>query len=408
MSKIVFVGMPAHGHVNPTLPVVQELVRRGEQVIYYVAEEFRPQIERIGATFQAYPGGTLASKDIAEAIQSGDLTRVVRVILQATESLLPFLLDELPQKQPDVVAFDSNALWGRMAATKLNLPMVSLMTTFIPNPAQFPRLTLREWIHMLRPILPSIPGVVSARSRVVRRFGQSLYPPKPTLPMRGGTNIVFVPRDLQPDNALIDETFHFVGPTIDPEAPRGDLPFDASGAGPFIYISLGTLHRGSTDFWHQCFEAFAEIKAQFIVSVGKGADLQALGESPPNFIVRDVVPQIDVLRHAAVFITHGGMNSVLEGLYHGVPLILIPQQYEQLMTALNVAAKGAGLVLRGHMAGKRVTAAELRGALETILAEPRFGEAAKRAQTSLRATGGYRRATDEIQAFVARSARPRT
>jgi UDP:flavonoid glycosyltransferase YjiC (YdhE family) len=62
MSKIVFVEMPAYGHVNPTLPVVRELVRRGEQVVYYDSEEFRPQIEQAGATFhRAHHGGIALS-----------------------------------------------------------------------------------------------------------------------------------------------------------------------------------------------------------------------------------------------------------------------------------------------------------------------------------------------------------
>src|SRR5678815_3741902 len=122
MSKIVFVEMPAFGHVNPGLPIVQELVRRGEQVSYYCAEEFRPQIEQAGATFHAYPAGVLSSSDIAEATQSGDLTRVVSRILQATETLLPFMLEELRHQQLNVIVLDSNALWGHMAAKMLNLP----------------------------------------------------------------------------------------------------------------------------------------------------------------------------------------------------------------------------------------------------------------------------------------------
>jgi UDP:flavonoid glycosyltransferase YjiC (YdhE family) len=309
MSTIVFAEMPAYGHVNPSLPVVRELVRRGEQVIYDNTEEFRPQIEQAGATFHPYPAGILTSTDIAEATQSGNITKVVGVILRATESLLPFMLDELPRQQPDVVVYDSNALWGRMAATKLNLPTVSLMTTFMLGQAQFAHLTPREWIHMLAPVLPSLPGLISARSRVIRSFGKSAYPPQPTLPMRGGLTIVFIPRDLQPDTP-----------------------------------------------------------------------------------------------HAAVFITHGGMNSVLEGLYYGVPLILIPQQVEQLMIGLYVAEQGAGLVLRGHVAGKRVTSGELRHSLERILAESRYREAARALQTSLRASGGYRQAADEIQAYIARAA----
>jgi MGT family glycosyltransferase len=400
MSKIVFIEMPAYGHVNPTLPIVQELVRRGEQVIYYDTEEFQPQIEQAGATFHAYPAGVLTSTDIAEATQSGDLTRVVSRILRATETLLPFMLDELPRHQPDVIALDSNALWGHMAAKMLKLPTVSLMTTFMPNMAQV-HMTPREWVHTLRPMLPSLPKVVLARSRVIRRFGKSAFPRRPAFPARGDLNVVFIPRDLQPDNPLVDETFRFVGPTINPEARGGDFPFDSSGAGPVVYISLGSLHRGSADFFHQCFEAFADMPTQFILSVGKQTDIQALGTIPSNFVVRPFVPQLDVLQRAAVFITHGGMNSALEGLYYGVPLILIPQQAEQLMIALHVAAQGAGLVLRGHMAGQRVTSGELRRALESILAEPRYREAAGALQKTLRASGGYRQAADEIQAYMA-------
>ncbi len=73
------------------------------------------------------------------------------------------------------------------------------------------------------------------------------------------------------------------------------------------------------------------------------------------------------------------------------------------MIALSVAARGAGIILREHMAGKRVMAAELRSALERILAEGRFREAAKAAQTSLHGTGGYRQAADEILAYVAQA-----
>jgi hypothetical protein len=405
MSKIVFVEMPAYGHVNPTLPIVQELVRRGEQVIYYNAEEFRPQVERALATFRPYPAGILTSTDIAEATQSGDATKVVAAVLRATESLLPFMLGELSREQPDLIAFDSNALWGRMAATTLNLPTVSLMTTFMFSAAAFAHLTLREWVHMLMPALPNLPNVIRARSRVIRRFGKSVYPPRPTLPMRGGLNIVFIPRSLQPENALIDETFRFVGPTINPEEPSGGFPFDAGGPEPVVYISLGTLHRGSVTFFRDCFDAFADMPARFVLSVGKGTDIQALGAIPSNFIVRQFVPQLEVLQRAAVFITHGGMNSVLEGLYYGVPLVVIPQQIEQLTIGLNVADQGAGLVLRGHLSGKRVTSGELRHTLERVMAEPRFCEAATALQKSLRETGGYREAADEIQAYVAAHAK---
>src|SRR5262249_23604826 len=112
VSRIVFVEMPAFGHVNPSLPLVRELVRRGERVVYYVDAEFDHAVAASGAAFRAYPPGVVTSAHIAQATQTGDLVRVPRLILRATDSLVPFLLDRLPGVQPAAIVLDSNALWG--------------------------------------------------------------------------------------------------------------------------------------------------------------------------------------------------------------------------------------------------------------------------------------------------------
>lgn len=108
-----------------------------------------------------------------------------------------------------------------------------------------------------------------------------------------------------------------------------------------------------------------------------------------------------MLQQAAVFITHGGINSMHEGLYYGVPLILIPQQFEQLLNARCAAAHGAGLILEDQLRGRPITAESLRGALDRVLGDPGFRAAAGRVQGMLRATGGYSAAADEIQAYIA-------
>jgi MGT family glycosyltransferase len=219
--------------------------------------------------------------------------------------------------------------------------------------------------------------------------------------MRDRLNIVFTARELQPDTPIIDETFRFVGPSIDLRTRGEDGLFETLEQGPLVYISLGTVHSTHTAFFRTCFEAFGDHSGRFVLSVGEQTDIGGLGPIPANFIVRPTVPQLQVLQRADVFITHGGMNSVHEGLYYGVPLILIPHQFEQLFNARCVAARGAGLIIDDRLSRRTIAATALRQALDTVMSEPRYRGAAMNLQRSLRATGGYQQAASEIQAYLA-------
>jgi MGT family glycosyltransferase len=398
MSKIIYLTPPAHGHVNPTLPVVQELVRRGDQVIYYNTAEFRPQIEQTGAIFRAYPATDMTSTEISRLLQNGNLVTMTGLILRTSEQLLPFLLNELSREKPDLVIFDAIALWGKMATTQLNLRAAASIGLFVMDERHMTPLDL---LRMLGQVLPKLPGLLSARRRLVQRYGKAFPAAQPLFPMRDRLNIVFTARELQPDAPLIDETFRFVGPSIDPRKHSQDALFEGLGQEQVVYISLGTIHSTHIAFFKTCFEAFADHQARFILSAGKQTNITELGPIPANFIVRPSVPQLEVLQRADIFITHAGMNSVHEGLYYGVPLVLIPHQFEQLFNARCVAARGAGHIIDNLLRHKPLPAALLRQALDRVLSEPHYREAAQEIQRSLRATGGYEQAANEIQAYVA-------
>jgi MGT family glycosyltransferase len=403
VSSIFFVEMPAFGHVNPSLPLVRELVRRGERVVYYNDAEFQPMLESSGASFRAYPRGVLTSEYIAGATQTGDLVRVPRLILQATHTLVPFLLESLRRDRPDAIVLDSNALWGHIAARTLRVSSVSLLTTILLGSTEYGVLRPREWMHALRPMLGSLVPVLRARSQILRRFGPSV--PRPAFPALGGLNLGLFPHELQRPDSRIDGTFRWVGPLVDPDS-AGSAAFEPpAGEGPLVYLSLGTLHRAPADFLRQCLDAFSAIPMRLIVSTGSGVDIQALGRIPANCRVSSFVPQLAVLQHAALFISHGGMNSVLESLACGVPLLVIPQQVEQLVIGLTLAERGAALVRREHLAGRPVEVAGLVHDVFELLERPRFRSVASEMQTRLRACGGVREAADEVQAYIARQTR---
>lgn len=399
MSKILFVTPPAHGHLNPVLPVMRELVQRGEQVLCLNNEDFRPQIEATGAEFRAYPPTILTATAISQALADGNLSRPHLLMMQATEALAPFTMDVLKQAGCDLVIFDSLAIWGKIAARALDLKGAATIGHFVFDLASM-NLTPREYVTLAAQFLSQAPRLLRQRRRLTRRFGQAYPSEQPLFPMRDQLSIVFTARELQPKSSVIDDRFLFVGPSISPQPHHDDFPFVALGQKPIVYLSLGTVHHTNTAFYRTCFQAFADYPAQFVLSAGRQANVAELGSIPGNFIVRPFVPQLELLQVADVFITHGGINSVHEGLYTGVPLILIPHQFEQLLNARQVTARNAGLLIEEQVRHQSVTPERLRQALQEVLANPRYAAGAKEIQHVLRRTGGFRQAADAIQAYL--------
>ena len=137
-----------------------------------------------------------------------------------------------------------------------------------------------------------------------------------------------------------------------------------------------------------------------VLSVGTRTDPSSLVRIPDNFLVRPHVPQLEVLKHTGVFVTHGGMNSVMEAIYYGVPMVVVPQQPEQAMTA-RVAELGLGVALEPEQA----TAGALRDAVTTISGDAGYRNRLAHTQQAARDGDGYLRAADAIQRFGHRQIR---
>lgn len=143
-------------------------------------------------------------------------------------------------------------------------------------------------------------------------------------------------------------------------------------------------------------KAFENSEHTIVISIGNKTKISDLGEIPKNFIVKNYVPQTELLTYTKLFITHGGMNSVHEGLYNGIPLVVIPQSADQPAIAKQVESLGAGVQL--HM--NELTVEKLRESVELVLNNPSYKEAALNLKESFRTSGGYKEAVDEIFTFV--------
>jgi MGT family glycosyltransferase len=409
MSRILVFNVPAHGHVNPTLPVVRELVVRGEQVVYYLTDEFEPQIRRTGAGFRRVDRTQLGSGPSpgmnfgGQADRSQMLQRITtffpRMMADGLRQV-PRLLDRAHAEEADCVVYDPFCPWGRALAELLGLPAVALIPSY----------AMTERSPLLRRMSSAFDGELSPAAveamndfrdvsrQLHGRYGLTLLRLTDLFARPEALNIVTLPRQFQPDADTLDERYVFVGPSL---APRGDasgFPLDHLADGQTLYVSLGTVFNANPEFFAACFEAFADGDWQVVLSIGTRTDPSTIGRIPDNFLVRSHVPQLEVLEHTDVFVTHGGMNSTMEAIYYGVPMVVVPQQPEQAMTAARIAELGLGVALEPE----QVTAGALRDAVATVSGDDGYRSRIAHMRQAARDAGGYIRAADVIQQFVHR------
>ena len=154
-------------------------------------------------------------------------------------------------------------------------------------------------------------------------------------------NLVYTLREYQPyEEDFPEEQYKFLGPSIyDRKAASFDF---TKGKNPIAYISLGTVVKGAVSFFQNCLEAFRNENVDVIISVGEKFDCRKLKNIPSNIHIYNFVPQLEVLKMADVFVTHGGMNSVSESLVYGTPMVVIPFSSDQPVNARCIEKLGVG------------------------------------------------------------------
>ncbi len=398
MARLVYLSLPAHGHLNPVLPLIRQLVQRfGHDVLVYSTPEFELRITRCGGQFRAYPANPLTAVGLSQVVRDGNMANLSRLLLEASESLIPFALGEIGREMPHAVLFDAAAVWAAVASRVLAVRSVATIPFLILQDRDLVKRRPRALLKALG-FVPALPGIVRSRRRLMKAYGSAM--PAKLFPALGELNIAFTSSTLQPRSPQIDESFRFVGPSIDQQRDQIEFPFAELDGRPVVYISLGTIHDQAYDFYQKCFEAFGDHPAQFVLSVGTGTDQTRLESVPRNFIVRSHVPQLQILERSTAFISHGGLNSIHEALYSGVPLVLVPQQFEQLCNAVIVEDRGAGLVLDGPVLRGKLRASDLHDSLRRLFENGSFRSKVGELQRDLRATGGTTEAADAINAFV--------
>ena len=205
------------------------------------------------------------------------------------------------------------------------------------------------------------------------------------------------PAELEFPRQNLPNCFHFTGPYHSATGREvADFPFDKLTGQPLIYASMGSVLGSKLEIFQSIAKACKNLDAQLVISLGGSASPEVLQGLPGNPLVVGYAPQLQLLEKAELTITHAGMNTTLECLTNGVPMVAIPIANDQPGIASRIVWSGCGEAVPV----KKVNADNLRIAIKKVLTEDSYRKNALRLQTAIQKAGGTKRAIDIVEQAI--------
>jgi MGT family glycosyltransferase len=320
---IVHIGLD--GHVNPAARLGTVLARQGRDVLAWAPERYRERIEVGGVEFRPYDPVEGLPLPVTPA-------GFHATIAEATERSVSRLVEELFETGVDLVVYDCQAPWGRVAATFLGLPRVVSWPLFPGNPHGF-----------LPDDLGATPDelarIEAGRKAIGKSWGVELGSWRTWFFQPEATTLTYTTTGFTGPSDL-PGTWCFAGPLMDAVPAADPRP-----ARPVVYAALGTVYNFRAEPFRAVIEGLAEEAVDVVLAVGTSPIRNALGPLPPNVTVHGYVDSRAFLANADVHVTHGGASSVAESLVAGVPMVCVPQGSDHWGWAERVQELGAGTIV---------------------------------------------------------------
>ena len=394
---IAFVSLGAFGHINPTLALVTELVKQGVRVTYFTTEAFRNIIEPTGAKFVAVPSWMAENdkhNDGEKKEDDGGVAAAVPFLfLNEAGAYIDTILDTLHDDKPDAIVHDFAGIAGTIAADNLNVPNVMLYTSY-PSNDSYSVAAGFESCPADHPLRKAAAGIAAGYAE---KYGCRVMTVKEIFDGHGDFNLVMMQKKLVPNYESFDDSFVFTGVQIGKRTAFGSWKAPDNGK-PLLYSSLGTAFNNWPEYYPILFDAVRDLDINVFVALGS-IDPASLKDIPANVEVGQMVPQLDILSQASVFITHAGMGGTGEAIYYGVPMIAIPQMEEQAITARQIEKLGLGVAFLDKSA---ITSEALKTAIQKLLTEPSYKAAAEQFSADMKTLGGAKASAEALLHFLSK------
>ena len=394
---IAFVSLGAFGHINPTLALVTELVKQGVRVTYFTTEAFRNIIEPTGAKFVAVPSWMAENdkhNDGEKKEDDGGVAAAVPFLfLNEAGAYIDTILDTLHDDKPDAIVHDFAGIAGTIAADNLNVPNVMLYTSY-PSNDSYSVAAGFESCPADHPLRKAAAGIAAGYAE---KYGCRVMTVKEIFDGHGDFNLVMMQKKLVPNYESFDDSFVFTGVQIGKRTAFGSWKAPDNGK-PLLYSSLGTAFNNWPEYYPILFDAVRDLDINVFAALGS-IDPASLKDIPANVEVGQMVPQLDILSQASVFITHAGMGGTGEAIYYGAPMIAIPQMEEQAITARQIEKLGLGVAFLDKSA---ITSEALKTAIQKLLTEPSYKAAAEQFSADMKTLGGAKASAEALLHFLSK------
>lgn len=403
------------GHLNPMTTLGHELLSRGHRVTLFGVPDAQPKALAAGLDFWAiaeldFPKGA-TSQALAQLGKLSGLAALRYTVNLVTQSAAMLLRDApaaIKQAGVEALLVDQVSPGGGTVAEYLDIPFISVgsalllnqedrvppfFTTWSYNPAWWAHLRNQAGYALFNRIGQPIREVVSEYRQKWK------LPPyfRPNDQYSQLAQLSQQPAEFEFPRQHLPPYFHFTGPYHNPASREPvAFPFEKLTRQSLIYASMGTIQNRLLDIFQNIAEACNGLDAQLVLSLGGSTIPESLPELPGKPLVVGYAPQLELLQKATLTITHAGLNTTLESLSNGVPMVAIPITNDQPGVAARIAWTGAGEVVPLS----RLSVPKLRTAVQQVLTQDSYKQNASRLQEAIRRAGGVSRAADIIEQVI--------
>jgi zeaxanthin glucosyltransferase len=412
--KIAFISPPVTGHLNPMTTLAREFQSRDHNVVFISLPDGEAVVSAAGLTFlpcaaKEFPAGALNQRFRERSKLQGE--EALRVILQSAAARTEAMLDSLPATLTaaavDAVVLDTVLFYTELVPMSLGMPYAHVANALHFDYSGYTPLCFYDWSHESTPsalarnqkgvesFLEMLAPTIAIGSVYAKRVGLDVDWNNPSSTISKLAWITQCPREFDFESRHWPPQFHHTGPFHDGAGRLGvDFPWQRLTGERLVYASMGTLQNGLENVFRAIAEAVTLHRdVQLVLSIGNHLDPEQIGPLPSNTILVKRAPQLELLKRASACITHAGLNTALEALAQGVPLVAIPITVDQPGVATRIAEKKTGLVLPL----KELTGPRLALLLDQVLNDSTYRDNARYFQEAIAEGKGVSKAADLLE-----------